>query len=582
MAFIVALILGLCAAFGATPAYAAAFHTDIRVLLSIDGSTSIDFSIVGDYSLKEDPSFTFESDKITVSVVGNRPVLKSGDAMFTASSITLLSKDYNGTSAYIRITHPDYGVCTYLGNISFDVEQGAIRVINTLPIDSYLYGVVPHEMSNRFPLESLKAQAVCARGYAVANCSEFRLRAYDILDTSADQVYHGYASAYNRAISAVNETAGQVLSYDGEIIQAYYSASNGGQTELTGNVWTNNLPYYVQKDDIYDLKNPSSLEEKLFIPSEFNDKTLPLMNPLLFRMLQRAANEAAGETVKLISTVRIKAHDASFDPPSRCYTKADIVLMVSGEDGNNIGQLDITVSLDDLVNTDENRAGIFNTGNTTLRMRGAEPGVLKKRNEEYAGWFLTNRRYGHGVGLSQRGAQQRATGGQPYTDILSFYYDATQLCTIGTFATAPPLKSDVYDISESGLRGVKPGAAPSELLSKLQSDGGTLTVISPVGAAKTEGSMATGDFVRTVYGDGTSYFDLPVVLYGDIDGDGSIASGDLDALRQHILNVTKLAGPYLAAADISHDGTADSLDALLLMKHLNGAYSIKQKESEAE
>ena len=60
----------------------------------------------------------------------------------------------------------------------------------------------------------------------------------------------------------MNETAGQVLSYDGNIIQAYYSASNGGQTELTGNVWTSNLPNLVQKVDIYDLNNPSSLEEK--------------------------------------------------------------------------------------------------------------------------------------------------------------------------------------------------------------------------------------------------------------------------------------------------------------------------------
>lgn len=582
LAFIFVFILVLSAAFGATPAYAAAFHTDIRVLLSIDGSKPVDFTIIGNYSLKEDPSFEFDSDKMTVSIVGNRPVLTSGDATFTASSITFTSKDGNGTSSYMRMTNSKYGVCTYLGDISFDVEKGAIRVINTLPIESYLYGVVPHEMSNRFPLESLKAQAVCARGYAVANCSEFRLRAYDILDTSVDQVYHGYASKYNRAISAVKETAGQVLSYDGNIIQAYYSASNGGQTELTGNVWTSNLPYFVQKDDIYDLNNPSSLEEKLFIPSEFNEVTLPLMDTFLFNMLQRAANEAAGGDVKLISTVRVKAHDASYDPPSRCYTKADVVLMVSDDNGSKPGQLDVTISFDDLVCTDEYRAGIFNSGNTTLRMRGAEAGVLKKRNKQYTGWFLTNRRYGHGVGLSQRGAQQRATDGQPYTDILAFYYEDTQLCTIGTYDTAPALNSSVYEISKTGISGIKPGTAPDELLSKINSDGGILNVISPDGAAKVDGSMSTGDFVRTVYGNGTSYFDHPVVLFGDIDGDGSISQSDLDALRLHVLNVTKLAGPYLAAADLNHDVTVDSLDVLLLLKNLNGAYSIEQKGSEAE
>lgn len=581
-AFIIVLVLALTLALGAIPAYAAAFYNDIRVLLSIDGSQPVEFTIIGNYYLKENESFEFKSDKMTISIVGNRPVLTSGDATFTASSITLASRDYSGTSCYTRMTNAKYGVCTYLGDISFDVAEGAIRVINTLPIERYLYGVVPHEMSNTFPIESLKAQAVCARGYAVANCSKFRLRAYDILDTSADQVYHGYASRYNRAISAVDETAGQVLSYGGDIIQAYYSASNGGQTELTGNVWKSNLPYYVQKDDIYDLKNPFSLEEKSFIPSEFNDKTVPLMDALVLKKLTEGASAAAGEEVSLVATVRIKAHEASFDPPSRCYTKADVVLMVSSADGSRTGELTVTLSLDELVHTDENLIGVFNAGKTTMRMRGAEAGVLKTRDGEYAGWFLTNRRYGHGIGLSQRGAQQRATDGQPYNDILAFYYVDTQLCTIGTYETAPALKSGTYDISASGICGIKPGTAPAELLSKLTSDGGTLSVISSDGSAKADGVMSTGDFVRTVYGGGMTYFDLPVVLYGDTDGNGSVSQSDLDALRLHVLNITKLTGPYLAAADVNHDGAVDSLDVLLLMKHINGAYSIEQKGGKTE
>lgn len=581
-AFIFILVLALSFVIGATPAHAAAFHTDIRVLLSIDGSKPVELTVIGEYYIKENPSFEFASDKMTISVVGSRPVLTSGDATFTASSITFASKDYSGTSSYIRLTNSKYGVCTYLGDVSFDIADGEIRVINTLPIERYLYGVVPHEMSNTFPIESLKAQAVCARGYAVANCSKFRLRAYDILDTSADQVYHGYASRYNRAIEAVDGTVGQVLSYNGEIIQAYYSASNGGQTELTGNVWTSDLPYYVQKDDIYDVKNPYSLVERSFIPAEFNAETLPLMDLPVLDMLQQGANAAAGGEVKLLSTIRIKAHDAGYDPPSRMYTKADVVLMVSSPDGSKTGQLIVTLSFDALVHSDKNAGGIFNTDKTTLRMRGAETGVLKANGKEYYGWFLTNRRYGHGVGLSQRGAQQRATDGQLCADILAFYYEGTQLCTIGTFDTAPALKSKTYVISKTCLSGIAPGTTPSALLSKLTSDGGTLSVISATGEAKTEGAVCTGDFVRTVYGGGNSYFDLPVVLYGDVDGNGSIDNNDLDALRLHILNITKLTGAYAEAANINHDGAVDGIDELQLFKHLNGALTIEQKGGKAE
>ena len=578
-AFMLALLLMLALVFtDAPPARAAAFYTDIRVLLSIDAPQSMNISIVGDYYLKEDPDFVLSPDKMTLSKSGSRPVLTSGENTFTASTITLVSRDYGGTSAYIRLKNALYGTCTYLGDIIFDINDGGIRAINTLPIEHYLYGVVPYEMSNTFPIESLKAQAVCARGYAAANCSKFRLRAYDIVDTSADQVYHGYNSDYTRAFAAVDETAGQVLTYEGDIIQAYYSASNGGQTELTGNVWASNLPYYVTSDDSYDLDNPSSLVEKSFIPSVFTAETLPLMDPLVLQMLQQGADAAAGGAVTLVSTVRVKAYAAIYDPPSRCYTKADVVLMAASANGIT-GQVTVTLTLDELVYSEDNTDGIFNTGRTRMRMRGAEPGVLEVEGAAYAafeGWFITNRRYGHGVGMSQRGAQQRATKGQTYAEILSFYYVGTQLCTIGTYATAPALTSSKFAISETAVSGIQPGTSPGELLSGLSSAGGTLSIITSGGAPKTDGSVSTGDFVRTTYNDGASYFDLPVVLYGDTDGDGSISQSDLDALRQHMMNVSRLSGAYLAAADVNHDGTVDSLDALRLIKHIQGAQTIEQ------
>ena len=82
-------------------------------------------------------------------------------------------------------------------------------------------------MSNSFPLEALKAQAVCARGYAANKIKTSG--AYDIVDTTVDQVYKGYEPAYQRVIQAVNETKGHVLTYNGKIISTFYAASNGGK-----------------------------------------------------------------------------------------------------------------------------------------------------------------------------------------------------------------------------------------------------------------------------------------------------------------------------------------------------------------
>ncbi len=575
IAFIIVLVMALAFMF-ATTAHAAAFYSDIRVLLST-ASKSVHITLIGEYYIKEDPEFQLSAEKMTVSIVGSRPVLTSGTDTFTASSITLVSRDYDGTSSYIRLKNSKYGTCTYLGNLTFNVREGKLRVINTLPIERYLYGVVPYEMSNTFPIESLKAQAVGARGYAVANCSKYRLRDYDILDTSADQVYHGYATKYTRAIAAVDETAGQVLTYEGEIIQAYYAASNGGQTELTGNVWASDLPYYVQRDDIYDVQNPWSLEEKSFIPSQFSPQTLPLMDGIVLEMLQAGANAAAGRAATLLSTVRVRAYEPRYGQTSRSYTKADVILMASFEDGGT-GQLTVTLPLDGLLYKDDNPGGIFNASGRTLRMRGAEQGTYKTDDgKEYEGWFLTNRRYGHGIGLSQRGAQQRATSGQNYGEILDFYYADTQLYTIGTFDTAPALTSEKFAVSKGFISGIEPGTSPGELLSGLSSDGGTLSVITSGGKQKTGGRVSTGNFVRTVYGEGLSFFDIAAVVYGDADGDGSITQEDLEALRQHIMNLNSLTGVYLEAADVNRDGNADSLDVLLLLKHIHGAHTIEQR-----
>jgi hypothetical protein len=160
--------------------------------------------------------------------------------------------------------------------------------------------------------------------------------------------------------------------------------------------------------------------------------------------------------------------------------------------------------------------------------------------------------------------------------ILDFYYANTALCTIGTFDTAPALSSDTYDISATGISGITQGTTTTKLLRNISAEDGTLSVISSTGAEKTDAAVSTGDFVRTVYGDGNSYFDLAVVIYGDIDGNGKIEQSDLDALRQHLLGVSRLSGVYLAAADVNHDGEADSMDVLHLLKHIQGALTIEQ------
>jgi hypothetical protein len=299
------------------------------------------------------------------------------------------------------------------------------------------------------------------------------------------------------------------------------------------------------------------------------------MDPLVYDMLQRGADKAAGQAVTLLTTVRIKAHSSIYPPPSRLYTKALVTLTAQRADGKQ-GQLSFTILLDNLVQTDTNPDGIFNTSDRTLKMRGAEPGLLLEDGIEYDGWFITNRRYGHGVGLSQRGAEQRAAQGHPYTQILEFYYAGTSLRSIGTFETAPALTSSTYTIAKSGISGINVGTTTQALLDGVSSETGSLVIISATGEVKTSGEVKTGYFVRTIYNDSSTYSDLPVIIFGDIDGNGKISQSDIDTLLGHLMNTNRLTGVYLAAADTSRDGEVNSYDVLTLLWHIQGKQSIAQ------
>lgn len=107
--------------------------------------------------------------------------------------------------------------------------SGKLDQVNTLPLDYYLLGVVPSEMPGSWPLEAVKAQAVAARSYAWPRIDGNGY--YDIGASSASQNYKGYLHEYPNSNRAVTETAGQVITYNGQVVAAYYHSSAGGYTE---------------------------------------------------------------------------------------------------------------------------------------------------------------------------------------------------------------------------------------------------------------------------------------------------------------------------------------------------------------
>lgn len=129
----------------------------------------------------------------------------------------------------------------YRGKLQVKNIDGKLTVINDLPLEDYLKGVVPSEMPASWEYEALKAQTIAARSYALANLGKQAKYGYDLKDNTEDQAYGGASVETDKTNRAVEETDGLVLTYDMKIISAYYCASAGGMTNT--NAWGNSLPY---------------------------------------------------------------------------------------------------------------------------------------------------------------------------------------------------------------------------------------------------------------------------------------------------------------------------------------------------
>ncbi len=131
----------------------------------------------------------------------------------------------------------------YRGILMVQNKGGRLTVINNVEIEDYIKGVVPSEMPSGWEVDALKAQAIAARSYALANLGKRAKFGYDLNDTTEDQVYGGASKETSKTNQIVDDTKGLVLIYDDKIIPAFYSASAGGQTINASSAWGNDLPY---------------------------------------------------------------------------------------------------------------------------------------------------------------------------------------------------------------------------------------------------------------------------------------------------------------------------------------------------
>lgn len=143
------------------------------------------------------------------------------------------------------------GKYSYRGFIKFIFFKDNPVVVNRIHIEEYLRGVVPSEMSPSFPIEALKAQAICSRSFAYANINKMASKGYNLDDTSVCQVYFGTMKEDSRTDIAVRETAGTVALYEGKVANTIFYSQSYGWTENSSDIWGGGQPYLTSVFDPY-------------------------------------------------------------------------------------------------------------------------------------------------------------------------------------------------------------------------------------------------------------------------------------------------------------------------------------------
>lgn len=273
----------------------------------------------------------------------------------------------------------------FVSNMMVRVKREKTGTIDQVPFETYITGVLAGEMPVRFEIEALKAQAVAARSYVMKKIEQNQNQEYDVVDTVSNQVYldeeklksqwkNNYEEYMNKIKKAVGETKGQYLTYDGQVIEAFFFSTSTGKTENVEEVFVSKLPYLRSVDSSWDEEvSPVFKETNYFSLHDFYSALkLPEQEQLQV------------EITKTTSTGRVKE------------------LKVNG-----------TVL----------KANDFYSA---LHLRSTFFEVKQVGNQIQ----IDTRGFGHGVGMSQYGAEAMAKKGYTYDQILKHYYQGVEITKI--------------------------------------------------------------------------------------------------------------------------------------------------------
>lgn len=351
--------------------------TIVRVCI-IDDKDSIDLSLKSDYEI-----YAYNPKRLLM----DGPFL-SAKVSGTKEGLIIGSREIKTPEVNIKVAHDGnvyVGGRRFRGNIDIiRKDNGKLMVINHLPLDEYLYGVLYHEVSHRWPIEVLKAQAIAARTFALQQVRQSKGQPYDLRSDIYSQVYGGRTSEKWSTNMAVDKTRGQILTYKGDIFPAYYHATCGGMTEDATNLWNIDIPPLKGVDCSFCTSSPHYKWNK-------NISLAYLENKL----------KDNGYKIGKISSVAVLSKNRS----------------------GRVDKIEIK---------DDAGTSVVLTGKDFRQMLG--PNDLRSVKFDVSmrpgSLVIDGFGWGHGVGMCQWGAYGMARNGKKADEILKYYYPGAEISTM--------------------------------------------------------------------------------------------------------------------------------------------------------
>lgn len=295
----------------------------------------------------------------------------------------------------------------------FTLAENGRSLVNIIDMETYIYSVVANEVGDSFEVEAIKAQALAARSYALYNSKKFIDKGYNLTSDAISQVYRGNKGVSQKIKDAVDETRGEVIVYNDEIIDATYGSTSGGATAAAEDTWGKAFPYLIAKSDPYSLNSPrvnwtyktntGLIDQNLSKGTNMSNFTSIVFNKNELGRIVSVGVEYAGGKVSL----RAERFRSLMGVSNLKSTKFEI---------NSPSLMDGTNQNESLYKSCLLQGYGRASDSFTLYNNGGNDEV------EFVGMGV-----GHGVGMSQYGANEMAKQNFNYRDIVRFYYEGAEV-----------------------------------------------------------------------------------------------------------------------------------------------------------